>query len=190
MELPYSLSRADLTRVLVGAPESPVLRDRSRHFGALADLGVAGIAALLDELMRAGLITERWRLLNTELRLTQAGRRLLATAPGSRLPAPGPTDEAAHCRAVCPRPQSGAGSREPGAELLEQLHAWRRAQARAERRLPIFVLSNAALRAIARERPRTVTQLMALPGVGIERGRAYGPEILRLLGEKGRPDQR
>jgi ATP-dependent DNA helicase RecQ len=170
-ELPYSLSRADLARVLVGAPESPVLGDRSRHFGALSELGVAGIAALLDELLRTGLVIERWRLLGPELRLTQAGRRALRVAIGEA-----PAEPSAR------RPA-------PSAELLEQLHAWRQAQARAERRLPIFVLSNAALRAIARERPRTVTQLMALPGVGIERGRAYGPEILRLCAEGG-ADQR
>jgi ribonuclease D len=64
---------------------------------------------------------------------------------------------------------------------MEQLLAWRQAQARAERRLPCFVLTRPTLRAILREQPRTIPELMAVPGVGVERGRAYGEEILRIL---------
>jgi superfamily II DNA helicase RecQ len=156
-ELPFPLSRVDVIRVLVGMPESPVLRDRAPHFGALAGLGVAGVAALLEELMRAGLVIGRRHLLGGHLVLTQAGHRVLRGEERVE--------------------------RAPFEEVLEQLRGWRQAQARAERRPPFFLLTDATLRAIARERPRTIPQLMAVPGVGVERGRAYGGDILRLLND-------
>jgi ATP-dependent DNA helicase RecQ len=154
-ELPAPLSRADVIRVLVGMPESPVLRDRASQFGALASLGVAGVASLLEELLLAGLVIGRRHLLGSHLVLTRAGRRVL-------------------------RGEEGA-ERASFDEVLEQLRGWRQAQARAERRPPFFLLTDATLRAIARERPRTIPQFMAVPGVGVERGRAYGGDILRLL---------
>lgn len=153
--LPAPLSRVDVIRLLVGMPEGPVLRDRAPQFGALASLGVAGVTALLEELLRAGLVIGRRHLLGSQLVLTQAGRRVL-------------------------RGEEGA-ERASFDEVLEQLRGWRQAQARAERRPPFFLLTDATLRAIARERPRTIPQLMAVPGVGVERGRAYGGDILRLL---------
>jgi hypothetical protein len=156
-DLPFRPTRGELIRVLVGDPGGPVLRDRARQFGALAPLGVAGVAARLEAVMRAGLVRERWRVLEARLHLTRAGQRALE-GDGS------------------------APTTEMTADLLyEQLCAWRQARGQAERRLPYFVLSNAALKAIARERPDTVPRLMAVPGVGVERGRAYGPEILRIV---------
>jgi hypothetical protein len=154
-ELPFPLSRVDVIRVLVGMPESPVLRDRAPHFGALASLGVAGVAALLEELLRAGLVIGRRHLLASHLVLTQAGHRA--------------------------RRREERAEKASFGEMLEQLKGWRQAQARAERRPAFFLLTDATLRAIARDRPRTVPELMALPGVGVERGRAYGGDILRIL---------
>jgi ribonuclease D len=110
-------------------------------------------------MMSAGRVRERWGVLGPRLEITRAGRRALAGTQTH--PAEDTSPEA----------------------LYEQLCAWRQSRARAERRLPYFVLSNVALRAIVRERPTTVPRLMALPGVGVERGRAYGPEILAILAE-------
>jgi ATP-dependent DNA helicase RecQ len=177
-ELPYPLSRAAVIRLLMGAPESPLLRDRARHFGALGRVGVASAAGLLDDLSRRGWILERWRLMGRPLLLTKAGRRALERMTDDQRPTTNETDAS---WVVGPSSLVASRSEE---DLLEQLRAWRQAQARAERRLPYFVLADGALRAIARERPRTVPRLMALPGVGVERGRAYGPEILRIVAEK------
>jgi ATP-dependent DNA helicase RecQ len=157
-ELPFRPTRGDLIRLLLGDPEAPVLGDRARQFGALRRLGVAGVAARLEAVMRGGLVRERWSVpAGPRLQLTRAGQRALAGAPRE------------------------AAVELPADLLYEQLCAWRKARASAERRLPYFVLSNAALRAIARERPASVPRLMALPGVGVERGRAYGPEILPIV---------
>ncbi len=63
------------------------------------------------------------------------------------------------------------------------LKAWRAEVAR-EHNLPAFVVfHDATLAAMARERPASLGQLADISGVGVKKLEAYGPEILRVLGE-------
>jgi ATP-dependent DNA helicase RecQ len=65
------------------------------------------------------------------------------------------------------------------------LKAWRAEVAR-EHNLPAFVVfHDATLAAMARERPASLGQLADISGVGAKKLEAYGPEILRVLGEAG-----
>jgi ATP-dependent DNA helicase RecQ len=63
------------------------------------------------------------------------------------------------------------------------LKAWRAEVAR-EHNLPAYVVfHDAALAAMARERPASLGELAGISGVGAKKLEAYGREILRVLGE-------
>ena len=64
--------------------------------------------------------------------------------------------------------------------VVEALEAWRRAAAHVARVAPTAVLSDDAIRSIARTRPTTVEALAALPGIGPARARRFGPQLLGI----------
>ena len=66
-------------------------------------------------------------------------------------------------------------------ELLAALKALRLSFARSEG-VPLYVIfSNATLTQMARMRPRTMEEFLAVPGVGSVKARRFGPEFLRLI---------
>ncbi|PWH06838.1 ATP-dependent DNA helicase [Brachybacterium endophyticum] len=71
-----------------------------------------------------------------------------------------------------------------GEETLENLRLWRRGRS-AQAGVPAYtVLTDAALAAIAERAPRSEEELLAVPGVGADRARRYGGEILEILGRR------
>ena len=63
--------------------------------------------------------------------------------------------------------------------LFETLRSWRNARAK-EQGLAIYCLmNNMELAHIARQRPRTLTALIEIPGIGDKKCENYGNEILR-----------
>lgn len=68
-------------------------------------------------------------------------------------------------------------------ELLEKLKAWRRETAQKAGVETYRVLSNAALSEIARMRPGTKAELLAIKGVKEKKFAQYGAAILALVGE-------
>jgi DNA helicase-2/ATP-dependent DNA helicase PcrA len=84
------------------------------------------------------------------------------------------------------RPADAGAPLGPGAErLLRQLTDWRTAAAR-EQGVPAFVVfSDATLRAIARRRPVSRSQLAAVPGVGAVKLDRYGAAVLALCADTG-----
>jgi ATP-dependent DNA helicase RecQ len=67
--------------------------------------------------------------------------------------------------------------------LFQALRAWRREKARQLGRAPFVVFHDAVLLAIAGERPRTLTQMGRIRGVGPRKLDAYGQEILALVAD-------
>jgi len=68
-------------------------------------------------------------------------------------------------------------------QLFQQLRAWRGVRAR-EKSLPAYIIfTDKALRAVARERPATVSDLLDLPGIGPVKVDAYGGDLLQLVAE-------
>ncbi|MDQ4076917.1 MAG: helix-turn-helix domain-containing protein, partial [Chloroflexota bacterium] len=68
-------------------------------------------------------------------------------------------------------------------ELVEQLMAWRREEARRLNQPPYFIFSNAALHAIAAAAPRDLETLEVVRGVGPHKLEEYGETILAIIGE-------
>jgi DNA topoisomerase III len=76
---------------------------------------------------------------------------------------------------------SGSDSRVEGA-----LREWRMSEAR-RRRLPAFrIFSDKTLAAIAKQRPRTAHELLAISGIGIGTVEKYGQQIYRLVNDNSR----
>jgi DNA topoisomerase-3 len=76
---------------------------------------------------------------------------------------------------------SGSDSRVEGA-----LREWRMSEAR-RRRLPAFrIFSDKTLAAIARQRPRTDHELLAISGIGIATVEKYGQQIYGLVNDNSR----
>jgi DNA helicase-2/ATP-dependent DNA helicase PcrA len=68
-------------------------------------------------------------------------------------------------------------------ELFERLREWRLARSK-ERSQPAFVVfTDATLSAIAEAKPRSVAELVAVPGVGQRKLDEYGAEVLALVAE-------
>ncbi|MCC6313886.1 MAG: hypothetical protein IT337_07710 [Thermomicrobiales bacterium] len=51
---PFPVGKTGLTRLLEGSVTSRIQADRSRHFGALADLSKSRIEGIVDDLVEAG----------------------------------------------------------------------------------------------------------------------------------------
>lgn len=67
--------------------------------------------------------------------------------------------------------------------VLEALKAWRLAEAKRHQ-IPAFrVLTDATLTAIATAIPRSLNQLLAVPGMGLRNAEKYGAAIFRVLGK-------
>jgi superfamily II DNA helicase RecQ len=76
---------------------------------------------------------------------------------------------------------SGSDSRVEGV-----LRGWRMSEAR-RRGVPAFrIFSDKTLAAIARQRPRTAQELLAISGIGIATVEKYGQQIYRLVNDNSR----
>lgn len=70
-------------------------------------------------------------------------------------------------------------------ELFEHLRVWRRARADALGAPPYVVFSDATLRDVARKKPVTVDDLLAVHGIGKRKLESYGQELLQLIAKHG-----
>lgn len=71
-------------------------------------------------------------------------------------------------------------------ELYNELCAWRRKKAAAERKAPYFVATNRLLRLISTFVPRNANELLQLPGVGDNKAAEYGVEVLDMTSGRER----
>jgi DNA helicase-2/ATP-dependent DNA helicase PcrA len=96
------------------------------------------------------------------------------------------------CR-VCGQALTGAGARtgrcatcpsQVDKTLLERLRAWRARRAEELGRPAFVILTDATLEEVAQRRPRTVAELVALPGIGQRKLDAYGADVLALVADR------
>jgi DNA helicase-2/ATP-dependent DNA helicase PcrA len=69
------------------------------------------------------------------------------------------------------------------APLAEAIRSWRAGVAKAARVPAYVVIPDRTLDAIARRRPRSIEELLELPGIGPSRAAAYGDVVLDLVRE-------
>jgi superfamily II DNA helicase RecQ len=67
---------------------------------------------------------------------------------------------------------------------MDALLAWRASAARAAGIPAYVVLHDATLAALASRRPRTTSELLAVPGLGPVKAGRYGPTLLSLLSDR------
>ena len=68
-----------------------------------------------------------------------------------------------------------------GGPVFDALKAWRLERSRADAVPPYVVFHNTTLEAIAEQRPSTLAELAAIPGVGPAKLERYGAELLQAL---------
>jgi DNA helicase-2/ATP-dependent DNA helicase PcrA len=66
--------------------------------------------------------------------------------------------------------------------LFEALRAWRAERAKALSQPAFCVFTDATLIAIAEQRPGSVAELVAIPGIGTAKLERFGDEVLALVG--------
>jgi ATP-dependent DNA helicase RecQ len=197
---PFGVGKPSLARALTGSAASNVRADRVRHFGALAGASASAIQKAIDELIDGGYLEfyekDDYRL----LRVTEDGfdgvpegavslkpkRKPKAKGQRSR-DERGPRTEADNAvRASYKAAMATAEEREPTPEeedLFERLKAWRRLMANRLGLPPYIIFHDKTLWAIARARPQTADELLAVKGVGQNHVDRYGPDLLGLVTE-------
>ncbi len=161
---------------------------RLSTFAIGADLDDARWRGVLRQLVALGHVVPEGEY-NT-LALTDSARAVLkGDVPiVLRLPrAPAPRSRVRKERGAAPAraPAAAAELDAAAQQRFAALKAWRAEVAR-EHNLPAYVVfHDATLAAMAREQPGSLDELAAISGVGSKKLEAYGPQILRVLGDAG-----
>ena len=172
-DLPYTMGKRGLVWLLGGSPESRLQADRSQAFGALTELGPTRIGRLIDQLVEAGFLEWRidgeYRLVGMTSKGAGATRKDMEFLPGLSAPVEGRGD------LVDLAPHETA--------IYDRLVNWRSQEASEQRVPPYVVAHNSMLREIARIRPASTEQLLAIGGFGKTRVDRYGEAIVRIVNE-------
>jgi ATP-dependent DNA helicase RecQ len=149
-------------------------------FGAGTDLDDAGWRSVFRQLLAAGLLQADAQAYGG-LRLTDAARPVLkgeATLSLRRQAKRVPGKKSALAGR---RPDDGPALAEADAPLFDALRAWRAGLAR-EQGVPAYViLHDKSLRELAARRPDSLSELLAVPGIGQAKADRYGEALLRLI---------
>ena len=150
---------------------------------------VDGVLPIAQSLNRPDAVEEERRLLYVAV--TRAREQLtlswsLSRQPGGRRSRPRSrflTGIAPESTAARRTPAARAAVALDGAagQLFEALRSWRTEAATAASVPAYVVLGDATLQAIAETRPRTLTELAALPGIGARKLAAYGEDVLATV---------
>jgi ATP-dependent DNA helicase RecQ len=150
------VGRSYVMRALRGSRAKDIARKKllgNPHFGALRSLPEAAIFKALDTLLARGLLEPKGKKYPT---LWVAGKRVRPRATGKR-------------------------STRSEAPLQLALKRFRRNEARRRRIKPYQVFQNRTLEALCQARPRTTEDLAQVWGMGEERIKKYGDNLLALL---------
>ena len=179
-ELRGRFGAAHLADVLTGAATEKIRTMRHEKldsYGGLSRASKSEVRAWIDQLMGQGLLARTDAEFPT-VTLTSSGARVLRgeEAPGPLSRAPRPTKSRMATA-------EAAGS-EPEAydrDLFETLRTLRRSLAQERGVPPYLVFSDVSLRDMARRRPTTDAEFMAVKGVGEWKAEEYGPRFLAAI---------
>jgi ATP-dependent DNA helicase RecQ len=174
----FGVGIAHVVDVLTGAENDKVWRwnhERLSTYGIGKDRSRAAWRALADELVRLELIAVDVTRFNT-VALTAAGRAVLTERTPVVVRELPPSTERGRKRAPAP-----ASDGPYDADVFRSLRDLRKELA-DERDVPAYVVfSDAVLRAMARELPRTAAQMRAISGVGEKKLADFGARFLAAI---------
>ena len=174
----YGVGIAHVVDVLVGAKTEKIERwyhDRLSTYGIGSDRDRRAWRHLADELLRLGLIVQDAAHHNV-VALTPAGMQALVART------PIVVREAAATGPLPKRVKAAAATDEAyDRDLFAVLRDLRREIARERDVPPYVVFSDAVLRAMARQVPRTAAQLRAISGVGEKKLADFGARFLAAI---------
>ncbi len=165
-----------VAQVLVGSKEERIL-ERGHHelttWGILAEQDKRSVRGWIDQLVSQNFLSKSSDY--NVLQLTPAGWLVLRGERAPRLLKP-----ARKARNDAPAVQHSWEGVDRA--LFDVLRAYRRRTAE-ERGIPPFIVFNdATLRDLARRRPTTIEQLLAVHGIGAKKSAEYGADLLREIG--------
>jgi ATP-dependent DNA helicase RecQ len=190
LALPFPMGRTGLAKVLSGAADSAVKKDRCDQYGLLTGIPLNRLRGYMDRLLEEGLIRIPPGDEYNRLSVTPAGREALE-GDGVILANP--------LKAAAIRTAERTGERTPSRvtsseavdmslpptededDLFERLRAWRRIEAQRAQVPPYLIFHDSTLRVLARARPASLAELEGLPGLGSRKVESYGPAVLALI---------
>jgi ATP-dependent DNA helicase RecQ len=178
----FGVGIAHVIDVLLGAENEKIWRwnhERLSTYGIGKDRSKASWRALADELVRLGLVAVDAMHFNT-VSVTATGHAALAERTPVIVRESPPATERGRKRAP-----SAAADGPYDAEVFRALRDLRKELA-DERDVPAYVVfSDAVLRAMARELPRTPVQLRSISGVGEKKLADFGAAFLAAIAQAG-----
>jgi ATP-dependent DNA helicase RecQ len=149
-------------------------------FGVGADLDEAAWRNVARQLLAAGLLHADAHHYGA-LKLTDAARPVLKGEQTLMLRRQAPRVRSSGKRSAAPMPRLPGAPLTADDRLFEALRAWRAAGAR-EQGVPAYViLHDRTLHELAAQQPRTLDELLAVPGIGAAKAARYGTALLDLL---------
>jgi ATP-dependent DNA helicase RecQ len=192
LALPFGLGRAGLVKVLAGAVDSVVKKDRCELYGALTGFAQSALSRAIDRLVEEGLLSRDPNDEYRRLSVTPAGRAALESGqvilPNPNRPAPPRPARPTRPASSRPAPRAAVPEgplTEDEDDRFEQLRAWRRIEADRAGLPPYVICHDTTLRAIARVNPSSLAELATIPGMGPRRIETHGEALLALLSGGG-----
>lgn len=151
--------------------------EKWKEFGTLSPRPRRTVLDWIEQLAGAGLLRREGEY--GVLRLTADGARVLRGEADAALYGDAPAPAKKKSKRV--RKAASESEEDYDRRLFERLRALRRAIA-DEKRLPAFmILSDATLRALARVRPKSPSELLEVSGIGEVKARQYGARLLEAI---------
>jgi ATP-dependent DNA helicase RecQ len=198
---PTSGQARDLRAILSALAHAPSRATGKLHTDLALGIDRHAFDVLLDALARAGLITitsetftnsEGKVLPYKKAALTHEGRgddasELIGVLlPSTYADSPAPSTRKRAARSSHKSPPDPTVALTPGQQQLEEaLRAWRKAEAAKTGKPAFIVLADKVLHNIAASQPRTLSELLEVPGIGPDKADRYGAAIIALCRDTG-----
>jgi ATP-dependent DNA helicase RecQ len=181
-----------LSQMLCGSKSKKVERnrlDKLSTFGLLGHLTQSEVVKLVEALLKTRLLEENEiEPFRPVLQLTTRGAEVMGGGNTQSLMCELPeylwTKIDGGPSASVPRPPADRGDTEDrplDPHLVSQLRQWRERTCKAQNVPAYVVMSNAVLEELARARPRSADGLLGIKGIGPNKVRQYGPQVLEIL---------
>jgi ATP-dependent DNA helicase RecQ len=195
-DLAGSFGRTRIAEILCGERNERIIGrglDSRPDFGRLSRFSIHNILKVIDVLEKSGLISQVGDEDYPTIDITSAGMSVLdgAKPPTLNMPRilPSSLGSSSH-ENVSPTASAATGKRQRTVkcsvdeDLLNELKRLRAHLAAQRKQPPYRILTNAAIEALARQRPMTPEEAMAkVKGVGPAKGRTIIPKFLEVIAE-------